>query len=109
MTIPYVEIYIINGTKYGIEDYKDGRPDSEHFMPDKTRPRYMLWRGGCGIGQHGTLGGTRMDIFNHALKRAVLDHAEAIVKLTSAREVIMALRGPGGNGLQEFRVENSDD
>lgn len=108
MTVAYIETYLINGTRYGIEDYEDGRPDSEHFFPDHEHRQYRLWCGGCGIGHRGTLVGARLGIFNHALSRADTAQEEAINRLTNAREVVMALRGPGVPGLQEFRVEEEE-
>lgn len=73
----YIETYEIAGRTYGIEDYEDGRPMSEHFFGDdykkgKSR-RYKLWVNGGGFGEEKTIERARAVLHAYARKRTAAE------------------------------------
>lgn len=66
----YREQFNIGGRTFGIEDYEDGQPASEHFFAHKDHKRFRLWVGGCGIGQTDTIETARSLIHTYAVSEA---------------------------------------
>lgn len=68
--IAYVEEFTILDCPYGIEDYADGKPKNDHFMPSDfkagKRKRFNCWTGGCGIGSFDTIEEARLRLVAHA-------------------------------------------
>lgn len=95
MSVAYVEAFTIGDKQFGIEDYKDGKPDKDHFFPEtfraKKAQRFHVWAGGCGIGQATTIEKAREIIVDYARRRAQQKVIEAQNFLKDADEVLYNL------------------
>lgn len=60
----------------GIEDLEDGRPASDHFMPDLQQHRFHMWWNGGGIGNADTLEEAREFCLGYATRRLKTKIAE---------------------------------
>ena len=106
----YIEKYEVpSDSFYGIEDFLDGQPIKDHFMGyrfDKDRdPRYMLWRGGCGIGHAQTITEARIKLFQFIRARVNDKHEELIKQTDKISEVVGQLGDDPGN-LDQFLVHH---
>jgi len=79
MGTPYIKEFKVSGKSYGIEDYEDGKPLSDHFFgPDygtKRKERYQLWAGGCGIGRATNLQDAELKLSNY-IKGEILENID---------------------------------
>lgn len=91
--IHYIEEFEVLGSRYGIEDLDDGKPDSEHFMPESQREqgRFHLWCNGCGIGHADSRFEARTKIHRRAKAVAIAKESDAKRALEAARNAIAAL------------------
>lgn len=109
--VAYIEAFEIFGSQYGIEDYKDGRPDEDHFMAEKFRARqykrFHMWRNGCGIGQAKTLKEARQVILEYALDDINRQLTKAQQVFTSAEATLKKL-GTDPAHLFKFSIEAED-
>lgn len=102
----YIKEYIVLGRSYGIEDFKS---PGEHFFDGrdgiggKPLPRFMLWAGGCGIGEAKTLDEAYDKLYQYIWVevRGKLRSAEIAVEVT--RQVFNKLASATGN-LTHFKV-----
>jgi hypothetical protein len=104
----YIEKYEVPGDSfYGIEDYADGQPDENHFFPDNYKKgnseRFMLWRGGCGIGQASTLQMARTMLFKFIRGRLQLKQ-DKLLKETNEVGLSLGMMGTDYFNLGEFKV-----
>jgi len=109
MSVAYIETFVILGTEYGIEDFKDGRPSSEHFMMEERRkrkePRFQCWRGGSGIGSAKTLALARKKIYEYAVAVAEDESAKAFATYQTAQATLKKL---GNDPSFLFRFEKPE-
>jgi len=107
--VAYIETFVIMDSEFGIEDYKDGRPDEEHFMADKFRKReykrFHMWRNGCGIGQAKTLQEARKKIHDYAVQIAREKLHNALTAADKANAALVAL---GTDPSYLFRFEHKE-
>lgn len=106
----YIEKYEVPGDSfYGIEDYLDGQPMKDHFFGykfDKDRdPRYLLWRGGCGIGTAETINEARGKLFRFIRDRINQKH-KCLIKQTDEISGVVGQLGDDPFNLGEFRVHH---
>jgi len=87
----YIETFVIDGTTYGIEDYKDGRPPEDHFMADRAKKRYKCWKGGCGVGDRDTLEQARKLIYDYAQLYLSTEHCKTTLRLQSLSKTLSRL------------------
>lgn len=102
MSVHYIEEFTILDKPFGIEDYKDGRPPSEHFFVDGVTKRYQLWSGGCGIGTASTLHEARGKIHQHAFN---MIKSRLKTANDSAQKAVQALTLLGDDPAFLFRFE----
>ena len=102
----YLENYLIDGMRYGIEDYKDGRPADEHFFFEDfasgKSKRFRCWRGGCGFAQHDTLDEARVAIRDRALLRAMDKVESSLAEASAAGKVVEVLKADDIFKLAKF-------
>lgn len=97
---PYIEIHIILGVTYGIEDYEDGRPLSQHFFGNDYLikggcKRFRLWRGGCTFRQVNTLAEARRELIEYTTQhvcRARDKATQELVNCTKADAQLSEMR-----------------
>lgn len=90
------------GVHYGIEDMKDGKPASQHFMPDKQTHRFKCWVGGGGIGDSDTIEAARERVYLHAKSRLEKLVGELANRLNKAQAALIKL---GDEPAKLFRFE----
>jgi len=107
--VAYIETFVILGSEFGIEDYKDGRPDEDHFFPEnfraRKRKRFMLWRNGGGFGQASTLKQARQMVYDYAAEIAHQRRRDALAMLEAADQTIAKL---GTDPSYLFRFEHKE-
>ena len=88
MTNYYLETYVVNRTRYGIEDYK--QKGVEHFMPESCAKngRFHLWSGGCGIGYKDTLQDARFELLKYIHENAIRKRDNLVRKLGKVSQVL---------------------
>lgn len=84
-----IERFELMGSRFGIEDYQDGRPPSEHFFASDTKDRYRLWADGCSIGTTNVLTRARSDLRIYATARV---HEKLVAAQRTVRECRAALQ-----------------
>lgn len=108
MAVTYREEFVIDGNCFGIEDYKDGLPDKQHFMPFKFREgkakRFHCWLGGCGIGEFDTIQQARQHVYNYAVSRAVEDLTKVKARLHKLNKLVESLGDEDTFNLAKFKV-----
>ena len=109
MSVVYLETYVIEGKRWGIEDHADGRMGDEHFFHGEyregRRKRFCLWRGGCGFGQCDTLEEARARVRDYAVQTSRENLERAQAALDTAKHVVDRLSAADLDQLQRFRAD----
>lgn len=104
----YLETYLVNGSKYGIEDYKQKGVD--HFMPETCAKngRFHLWCSGCGIGYENNLQDARFALLEYIHKNTTGERDDLVERLGKIAQVITTLETTL-NPLSAWKVVNKGE
>lgn len=103
----YLKEYEVLGRKYGIEDFKSpGKHffDGKDGLNGKSRPRFMLWAGGCGIGYAKTLTEANDHLYLYIYETLISRLQKAKDEYKSLEHAV-GLLGLCNNNLATFKIK----
>lgn len=102
--IAYIESFSLAGMKVSIEDYKDGKPKDDHFMPEQATKRFRLWSGGSSFGQASSLQEARKAVYDYAQMKLIAERQRLDDRLEVVNDCLAGLGDENDTALL-FRFE----